>query len=60
MNFWLPVKQQIEFKILLITLKALNNQAPIYLIEILIFYTLNFKITSLILKKPFEDTFVQS
>jgi hypothetical protein len=32
---WLPVKARIEFKILSLTWKALNNQAPIYLAELL-------------------------
>ena len=33
---WLPIQQRIEFKILLITFKALNNQAPTYLTDLLI------------------------
>ncbi len=32
---WLPVKSRIEFKILLLTWKALNDQAPVYLKELL-------------------------
>ena len=28
---WLPVKERIDFKILLLTFKALNNMAPAYL-----------------------------
>ena len=32
---WLPVKQRIHFKILLITFKALNNLAPQYLTDLL-------------------------
>ena len=28
---WLPVQQRIEFKILLLTYKALNNMAPFYI-----------------------------
>ena len=28
---WLPVQQRIEFKILLLTYKALNNMAPSYI-----------------------------
>ncbi len=32
---WLPVKQRIHFKILLITYKALNNLAPSYLTDLL-------------------------
>ena len=35
---WLPVKSRIEFKILLLTYKALNGQAPSYLNELLIPY----------------------
>ena len=36
---WLPIQQRIEFKILLITFKALNRQAPTYLTDLLISYT---------------------
>ena len=36
---WLPIQQRIEFKILLITFKALNKQAPTYLTDLLISYT---------------------
>jgi hypothetical protein len=32
---WLPVHQRIKFKILLITFKALNNQAPGYIAELI-------------------------
>ncbi|XP_060780506.1 NACHT, LRR and PYD domains-containing protein 3-like [Neoarius graeffei] len=32
---WLPIKQRIHFKILLITYKALNNLAPSYLTDLL-------------------------
>ena len=35
---WLPVKSRIEFKILLLTNKAVNNQAPSYLKELLVPY----------------------
>ncbi|XP_053301931.1 uncharacterized protein LOC128460693, partial [Pleuronectes platessa] len=35
---WLPVKSRIEFKILLLTFKALNNIAPFYLKELLVPY----------------------
>ena len=35
---WLPVKSRIEFKILLLTFKALNNMAPVYLEELLVPY----------------------
>ena len=35
---WLPVKQQIDFKILLITYKALNGQAPTYITGLLSYY----------------------
>ena len=36
---WLPVEQRIEFKILLLTYKALNGLAPAYLRELLDPYT---------------------
>ena len=32
---WLPIKQRIDFKILLLTVKALNNNAPSYIKELL-------------------------
>ena len=32
---WLPVRQRIVFKILLIVFKALNGQAPSYILELL-------------------------
>ena len=32
---WLPVTKRIQFKILLITYKALNDMAPTYLVELL-------------------------
>ncbi len=35
---WLPVKSRIEFKILLLTYKALNGQAPSYLKELIVPY----------------------
>ena len=35
---WLPVKSRIEFKILLLTYKALNDQAPSYLKELVVRY----------------------
>ena len=35
---WLPVKSRIEFKILLLTYKALNGQAPAYLQELVVPY----------------------
>ena len=35
---WLPVKSRIEFKILLLTFKALNNMAPLYLKELMVPY----------------------
>ncbi|MDF4316827.1 reverse transcriptase family protein, partial [Vibrio parahaemolyticus] len=35
---WLPVKSRIEFKILLLTYKALNGQAPSYLRELIVPY----------------------
>ena len=35
---WLPVKQRINFKILLITYKALNGQAPTYITDLLSYY----------------------
>ena len=36
---WLPVKSRIDFKILSITYKALNNQAPSYICELLVPYS---------------------
>ena len=33
---WLPIKSRIDFKILLTTYKALNNQAPLYIKELLL------------------------
>ena len=36
---WLPVKQRIDFKILLLTYKALNGLAPAYMCELLIPYS---------------------
>ena len=36
---WLPIKARIDFKLLLITFKALHGQAPAYLIELLNRYT---------------------
>ena len=36
---WLPVKERIDFKILLLTFKALNNMAPAYLKDMLRFET---------------------
>ena len=35
---WLPVKYRIEFKTLLLTYKALNGQAPLYLKELIVPY----------------------
>ena len=35
---WLPVEQRINFKILLITYKALNGQAPTYITDLLSYY----------------------
>ncbi len=35
---WLPVKYRIELKILLLTYKALNDQAPSYLKELIVPY----------------------
>ena len=32
---WLPIQQRIDFKVLLLTYKALNNQAPLYLKELI-------------------------
>lgn len=36
LKHWLPVKSRIEFKILLLTYKALNGQAPSYLKEVIV------------------------
>uniref|UniRef100_A0A3P8VZQ2 Reverse transcriptase domain-containing protein n=1 Tax=Cynoglossus semilaevis TaxID=244447 RepID=A0A3P8VZQ2_CYNSE len=38
---WLPVKSRIDFKILLITYKALNNQAPLYICDLITPYKPN-------------------
>ena len=38
---WLPIEQRIKFKILLITFKALNKQAPDYITDLLIPYQLS-------------------
>uniref|UniRef100_A0A3P9DJ14 THD domain-containing protein n=1 Tax=Maylandia zebra TaxID=106582 RepID=A0A3P9DJ14_9CICH len=40
---WLPVKSRIEFKILLLTYKVLNNQAPSYLNDLVHSVTLSRK-----------------
>ena len=36
---WLPVSSRIQFKILLLTYKALNGLAPQYLADLIMFYT---------------------
>uniref|UniRef100_A0A8C6LQD5 Reverse transcriptase domain-containing protein n=1 Tax=Nothobranchius furzeri TaxID=105023 RepID=A0A8C6LQD5_NOTFU len=38
---WLPVKFRIDFKILLLTYKALNNQAPSYISDLIVPYVPN-------------------
>jgi len=53
---WLPIQQRIEFKILPITFRALNNQAFLFNRSSYILYT--FKITLIIFQKPFENTCV--
>ena len=35
---WLPIKRRIDFKILLLTYRALNELAPAYLTELVSFY----------------------
>ena len=35
---WLPVSERIEFKILLITFKALNNLSPVYIRDLFRYY----------------------
>ena len=35
---WLPVRARIDFKILLLTFKALHNQAPDYIKDLLVVY----------------------
>ena len=35
---WLPVEQRITFKVLLLTFKALNNPAPLYLSQLIVPY----------------------
>ncbi|XP_071329025.1 uncharacterized protein [Trachinotus anak] len=44
---WLPVKSRIEFKILLLTYKAINGQAPSYLGELIVPYFPNRTLRSL-------------
>ena len=41
MLHWLPIQQRIEFKILLLTYKALNGLAPAYLKELITVYCPN-------------------
>ena len=36
---WLPVEKRIEFKILLLVFKSLNQQAPLYLTNLILPYT---------------------
>ena len=36
---WLPVDRRIEFKILLLTYKALNGLAPQYISDLLVYYS---------------------
>ena len=36
---WLPVRKRVIFKILLCVYKALNEQAPLYITELLSYYT---------------------
>ena len=43
---WLPIRARIDFKILLITYKALNNQAPNYISDILTKYKPTCKLRS--------------
>ena len=52
---WLPISQRINYKILLLTYKALNGQAPSYITELLEPYvpTRNLPI---LLQKPLEST----
>ena len=38
-RYWLPVKEKITFKTLLVTLKILHGFAPAYLNELLLNYT---------------------
>ena len=38
---WLPMRQRIEFKVLLLAYKSLNNQAPTYLKELIVPYCPN-------------------
>ena len=44
---WLPVKQRIDFKIILLTCKALNGLAPAYMRELLIPYSPKFTLRSM-------------
>ena len=59
---WLPIRQRIAFKILLLTYKALNGQAPDYLSELVSFkshqHSHNLRSTQdkLLLKQPYSKT----
>ena len=59
---WLPVRQRITFKILLIVFKALNGQAPSYILELLTFksnshsHNLRSSNDTLLLKMPTYKT----
>jgi len=44
---WLPIKFRINYKILLLTYKALNGLAPVYLMELLSPYNLSHSLRSL-------------
>ena len=48
---WLPVKQRIDFKILLITYKALNGQAPTYITDLFTFLLPSSKTTTFVYTK---------
>ena len=43
---WLPVEFRIDFKMLMLTYKALNNQVPDYISELLTFYKRSFALIS--------------
>ena len=43
---WLPVEFRIDFKMLMLTYKALNNQVPDYIFELLTFHKRSFALIS--------------
>lgn len=52
---WLPIKFRIDFKVVLLTFKCLNNLAPDYLTDLLSLYTPSYSLRSsgqLLLAQP--------